>query len=115
MEEELGNNWMPYIDGTPVAYHQTDVEGEVGPVDIDGVVVDQSYIQWPDGTGVSLQLHQPAGHRSGIDAHGFYLKMLGLVQAALLDADTDKLWDYAHDLQPTTFRPILPQEEPEQG
>jgi hypothetical protein len=117
MEEQSGIEWMAYIDGIPVAYHQTDMEGDVDPVAIEGSVADQSYIQWPDGTGVSLQLHHPADWdvRNGAgNAHDFYLAMLRLVQAAALDADTDKLWDYADDLHPKTFRPILPQEESEQ-
>src|SRR5215204_7766210 len=108
MEEQSGNEWMAYIDGIPVAYYQThsptaypdDMEGNVDPIDIDGAGVDQSYIQWPDGTGVSVQLHHPPGwSKGGSDAYDFYLAMQRLVQAAVLGADTEKLWDYADDLQ----------------
>ena len=107
MDEELDNNWMSYIDGTPVAYHQTDVEGYVDPVAIDGVVVEQGYIQWPDGTGVSLQLHHPADWdwRNGAGgARDFCFAMQNLVQAVLLDTDMDKLWDCAHDLIPDRYK-----------
>jgi hypothetical protein len=99
--EELGSKRIKYIDGTPVAYHQTDIEGDVGPVVIEGAVAEQGYIQWPDGTGVSLQLHHPNGwdpRGGGGSAYSFYLDLQNLLHLALLGADMGELWDYAHDL-----------------
>jgi hypothetical protein len=97
--EELGGKRIEYIDGTPVAYYQTDDEGYADPVAINGVAADQSYIQWPNGTGVSLQLHHPADWRNGGgSAYDFYLDMQNLLHLALLGADMGELRDYANDL-----------------
>ena len=100
--EQLDGRRIEYIDGIPVAYHQTDqFGGDIGPVGRNGVVVDEIYIQWPDGTGVSLQLRYPADwdvRNGGGSAYDLYLALQNVLHQVLLGADKDDLLDCAHHL-----------------
>jgi hypothetical protein len=63
-------------------------------------VADESYIQWPDGTGVGLQLRYPADwdvRNGGGSAYDLYLALQNLLHRVLLGADMDELWDYAQE------------------
>ena len=73
-------------------------EAHTDPVAIDGAVAKQSYIQWPDGTGISLQLHHPEGWdwRNGNGSvQDLYRDLQNLLHQVLLGVDMGEVWDFA--------------------